>query len=323
MDSGHYTAGGAVHGGRAQEERMQLGTLGVWCSLDGYSLARAVEAAQRIEALGYSALWQPMSLRRDVLLTSSVQLAHTQRLILATGIATIYERAPSVMAAAQRTLAEQSGGRFLLGLGSSHAPIVEHLYGRPYAPPLSAMRDYLDRMDAGLRFDTGGLSANASPAPPPLQTPRVLAALGPRMLALARERAQGAHPYFMPPEHTRRAREILGPDRWLCPEVKVVLERDAARARALARAAGAVNISLPNYQKNWLRLGFEAADFANGGSDRLIDATVAWGDPAAIRKHLQRHLDAGATQVCIHPVHPEGMAAGPNWEVLEALAPGA
>jgi len=295
---------------------MQLGRFAVWCSLESEPLERAALAARRIEALGYSALWQPMGLRRDAMVASSLQLAATSRLVLATGIATIYERAPLAMAAAQRTLFEQSGGRFLLGLGCSHAPFTDALFARAYAPPLTAVRGYLDRMDAGLSVP--GV-APARGADPP--APRVLAALGPKMLALARDRAQGAHPYFMPPEHTRRAREILGPDRWLCPEVKVVLETDPARARTLARGAGAVNIGLRNYQRAWLRLGFAESDFANGGSDRLIDATVAWGDVAAVRAHLERHLAAGATQVCIHPVHPGGIAASPAWEVLEALAP--
>jgi probable F420-dependent oxidoreductase len=285
---------------------MELGRLAVWCSLDGGSLAQAVEAAQRIESLGYSAVWQPIALRRDVMVTASRQLAATERLVVATGIATIYERAPLVMAAAQRALDEQSGGRFLLGLGCSHSALTLPLFGREYAPPLRAMNEYLDRMDANAASPRG---------------PRVLAALGPRMLALARDRAQGAHPYFMPPEHTRRAREILGPDRFLCPEVKCVLETDPTRARALARAAGATNIALPNYQREWLRFGFAPADFASGGSDRLIDATVAWGNAAAIRKHLDRHFEAGATQVCIHAVGPGGVGAGPDWNVLEALAP--
>jgi probable F420-dependent oxidoreductase len=296
---------------------MELGRYGVWCSLEGGSLAAAVEAAQRIEALGYSALWQPMALRRDLMVTASQQLAGTRRLVIATGIATIYERAPLLMAAAQRALGEQSGDRFLLGLGCSHAPFTQPLFGRAYAPPLAAMREYLDAMDGGAALP--GAPAREGDAP---AGPRVLAALGPRMLALARERARGAHPYFMPPEHTRRARQILGPDRWLCPEVKVVLETDPARARALARAAGRVNISLPNYQRAWRELGFAAEDFAQGGSDRLIDATVAWGDVAAIRKHLDRHFEAGATQVCIHPVGVGGFQGGPDWKILEALAPG-
>jgi probable F420-dependent oxidoreductase len=296
---------------------MELGRFAVWCSLEGGSLAQAVEAAQRIEALGYSALWQPIALRRDVMVIASQQLAATERLVVATGIATIYERAPLIMAAAQRALGEQSGDRFLLGLGVSHAMFTQPLFSRAYEPPLRAMREYLDRMDAGAALP-------GAPAGAPQQAgPRVLAALGPKMLALARDRALGAHPYFMPPEHTRRAREILGPGRWLCPEVKVVLETDPAKARALARAAGAVNIALPNYQRAWREfLGFEDADFASGGSDRLIDATIAWGDVAAIRKHLDRHFEAGATQVCIHPVGPGGIGAGPDWKVLEALAPG-
>ena len=296
---------------------MELGRYGAWCSLESGSLADAVAAAQRIEALGYSALWQPIALRRDVMVTASQQLAATKRLVIATGIATIYERAPLVMAAAQRALGEQSGDRFLLGLGCSHAPFTQPLYARDYAPPLRAMREYLDRMDAGPSL----AGASASGAAPPAG-PRVLAAIGPKMLALARDRAQGAHPYFMPPEQTRRAREILGPDRWLCPEVKVVLESDPDRARALARAAGALNIPLPNYQRAWREVGFEDHDFASGGSDRLIDATVAWGDLAAIRKHLDRHFEAGADQVCINAVGPDGVGAGPHWETLEALAPG-
>jgi probable F420-dependent oxidoreductase len=295
---------------------VELGKFAVWCSLESGSLAQAVEAAKRIESLGYSALWQPMALRRDVMVTASLQLAATRRLVIATGIAPIYERAPLVMAAAQRALGEQSGDRFLLGLGVSHAPFTQPLFGRDYGPPLRAMREYLDGMDAGVALPGAPAGQPQSPGP------RVLAALGPRMLALARDRSMGAHPYFMPPEHTRRAREILGPDRWLCPEVKVVLETDPAKARALARAAGAINITLPNYQRAWREfLGFEDADFANGGSDRLIDATIAWGDAAAIRKQLDRHFEAGATQVCIHPVGAGGPMSGPSWEVLEALAP--
>lgn len=300
---------------------MELGKFGVWCSLESLPLSQAIEAAQRIEALGYSALWMPMSMQRDVLVTASILLANTERLIVATGIATIYERAPSTMAAGQRTLHEQSGGRFLLGLGVSHGPIVEALYRRPYDPPLTAMRSFLDAMDTGVSFGGGGEAAQAPTGRP--EIPRVIAAMGPRMLELSRDRAHGSHPYFMPPEHTHFAREILGTDALLCPEVKAVLETDADRARNLARAAGAVNITLPNYQNNWKRFGFEDKDFADGGSDRLIDATVAWGDEAAVRAHLARHHEAGATHVCIQPVAEGGMAAGPDWKTLETLAPAA
>lgn len=302
---------------------MQLGKLGVWTMFEGLETPDAIAAAQRIERLGYTTLWHPMSMRRDLMLFASSLLANTEELIVATGIIPIFERAPAVMAAAQRMLDEQSGGRFLLGLGVSHAPIVEGMHGLKYGPPLSSMREYLDDMDRGPNF-AALLGGETTPdTGPVVQTgpPRVLAALGPKMLALSRDRAQGAHPYFMPPEHTKDAREILGPDAWLCPEVKVVLESDATRARNAARAAGATNISLENYRKTWRKYGYQEADFAGGGSDRLIDGLVAWGSLADIEKFVQRHLDAGATQVCLHFVNPGGAEAGLHWEALEALAP--
>lgn len=304
---------------------MELGSLGVWASLEGMAIPEAIEAAQRIEGLGYSTLWHPMAMQRDLMVLGSLLLGHTEELILATGIIPIFERAPSVMAAGQRTLDEMSGGRFLLGLGVSHAPIVEGMHGLTYGPPLTAMRSYLDSMDRGPDF-RALLGDAAGPADdgPIVQNgpPRVLAALGPRMLALSRDRAQGAHPYFMPPEHTASAREILGPDAWLCPEVKVVLETDPSVARNAARAAGATNISLENYRKTWRRFGFDDADFSDGGSDKLIDRTVAWGKQSDVEAFIQSHLDAGATQVCIHFVNAAGMQAGLQWDAIEALAPG-
>ena len=306
---------------------MELGKLGVWCSLDGYPLSEAIEAAQRIEALGYPTLWHPEAFTRDPLLLCASILGGTRRLIVANGIVSIYDRVPAVMASAQRTLDEQSGGRFLLGLGVSHPVLVEGLRGLEYGPPVATMRAYLDAMDTPARFPSFGGSdeppAEAPPPPPPPRLPRVLAALGPRMLALTRDRADGAHPYFMPPEHTRRARELLGPDRLLCPELKVVLETEPSKARELARAAGFPNITLPNYQRTWRELGYDDADFADGGSDRFIDATVAWGNVSAVERMIQAHLDAGASHVCIQLVNPAGRGAGLFWEGLEALAPGA
>jgi len=305
---------------------MELSPRAVWASLEGLELPEAIEAAQRIEALGYGALWHPMAMRRDLLLTAATLLQHTRELIVATGILPIFEREPAVMAAGQRSMEELAPGRFLLGLGVSHPPIVEGMHGLVYGPPLTSMRQYLDRMDRGPDFSAllGVPPETGADEAPPQQTgpPRVLAALGPKMLALSRDRAQGAHPYFMPPEHTREAREILGPDAWLCPEVKVVLESDPGRARAAAREAGATNISLENYRKAWRKYGFEDRDFADGGSDRLIDATVGWGECDDIERFLQSHLDAGATQVCIQFVHPAGREAGLHWEAIEALAPG-
>ena len=305
---------------------MELEKYAVWASLDGLDLSQAAEAATRIEGLGYSALWQPMAMRHDLYLLASALLSRTERLIVGTGIMPIFEREPSVMAAGQRDLHEQSGGRFLLGLGISHAPIVEGVHGLVYGPPLTAMREYLDKMDRGLDF-SALLGTPADPeaaSAPAVQTgpPRVIGALGPKMIALSRDRAQGAHPYFMPPDHTKEAREILGADAWLCPEVKVVLTTDPERARQAARQAGATNISLENYRKAWRHYGFVDADFADGGSDRLIDATVGWGTREEVEAFLARHLDAGATQVCIQFVHPDGPEAGLHWEGIEALAPG-
>lgn len=302
---------------------MQLGPRGLWASLENLDPAARIEAAQTLERLGYSALWQPMAMRHDLMVLSSQILAETERLVLATGIVPIFERAPAVMAAAHRSLDEQSGGRFLLGLGVSHPPIVEQMHGLVYGPPLTSMRNYLDAMDRGPDMSLF-LGPDAAPSDaPPVQTgpPRVLAALGPKMTALSRDRAQGAHPYFMPPAHTRQTREILGPDAFLCPEVKVVFETDPRKARDAARAAGAMNIALENYRKTWRRFGLENEDFEDGGSDRLIDATVAWGSETQIEAFLQSHLDAGATQVALHVVHPEGMGAGFDWRAIEALAP--
>lgn len=304
---------------------MELGERAVWASLDGLEIPELIEAAQRIEGLGYSALWHPMAMRRDLMLTAATLLQHTEKLVVATGILPIFEREPAVMAAGQRSMEELYAARFLLGLGVSHPPIVEGMHGLVYGPPLTSMREYLDRMDRGPDFSAllGGPPDPAAAAEPPHQTgpPRVLAALGPKMLALSRDRAQGAHPYFMPPEHTKEARDILGPDRWLCPEVKVVFETDPGRARAAAREAGATNISLENYRKAWRKYGFEDRDFEDGGSDRLIDATVGWGTQAEIERFVQSHLDAGASQVCLQFVHPAGRAAGLHWEAIEALAP--
>jgi probable F420-dependent oxidoreductase len=302
---------------------MKLGPRGIWVSLEGLELGDRIESAQRLERLGYTALWHPMAMQRDLMVVASQLLAETTELVVGTGIIPLFERAPAVMAAGHLALNEQSDGRFLLGLGVSHPPIVEQMHGFEYGPPLTSMRRYLDAMDRGPDMSIF-LGPDAAPGEEePVQTgpPRVLAALGPKMLALSRDRAQGAHPYFMPPEHTRDAREILGPDRLLVPEVKVVLETDASRARGAARAAGATNIALENYRKTWRRYGFADADFEDGGSDRLIDETVAWGTETQIEDFLQRHLDAGATQVCLHFVNPEGMASGLDWRAVEALAP--
>jgi probable F420-dependent oxidoreductase len=289
---------------------MQLGKLGVWYFLDGMSAAAAAETAQRIETLGYSALWIPETAGRNPLVHASWLLANTTRLILATGIANIYHREPGVVVAAQKALAEQSGNRFLLGIGVSHKPFVEGVRGLTYRPPVATMRDYLQKMAA----------APYQSVEPSEEPPTVIAALGPKMLELARDQCTGAHPYFVSPEHTAFARNILGPDKWLCVEQKVILEPDAATARDLARPVAQIYAGLPNYRNNWLRMGLSERDLDNGGSDKFIDATFAWGTVDQIRARINEHFDAGADHVCIQPVNPNGQFGDLHWEALEALA---
>jgi probable F420-dependent oxidoreductase len=208
-------------------------------------------------------------------------------------------------------LAEQSEGRFLLGVGVSHRPMVEGLRGHNYGRPVATMRAYLEGMAAAPY-------AAPEPAEPP---PTILAALGPRMLALSAELADGAHPYNVTPEHTAEARRILGPGKLLCPEVWVLLETDPAKARAAARQALAPYLRLDNYANNWRRLGFGDADLAGNGSDRLVDATVAWGNESRIRAAIQAHWDAGADHVCIQTIRPDGSRL-PDERLLAMLAPG-
>ena len=289
---------------------MELGKLGVWYFLDGMPAGAAAEAAQRIEKLGYSALWIPETVGRNPLVHASWLLANTGKLVVATGIANIYHREPGVMLAAQMTLAEQSGGRFLLGMGVSHKPLVEGVRGLEYGPPVTTMRKYLDGM----------ASAPYQGIEPPSTPPTVIAALGPKMLELAREKCTGAHPYFTSPDHTAAARKILGPDKWLCVEQKVILESDAGKAREHARPVARIYTGLPNYRNNWLRMGLSESDIDEGGSDKFIDTTFAWGTADKIKARIQEHFDAGASHVCIQPVNPNGQFGDLHWDALEALA---
>jgi len=290
---------------------MQLGKLGVWAAMDVLTAAEGAAFARRVEGWGYAALWLPESRGRNVMAHSAWLLANTERLIVAPGIANIYARDPMAMANGQRGLNEQSGGRFLLGLGVSHRPSVEGLRGHNYGKPVATMRVYLD-----------GMKAAPYAAPPPPEPPlTILAALGPRMLALSAEAADGAHPYNVTPEHTAEARRILGPGKLLCPEIWVLLESDAAKARALGRQALAPYMQLENYVNNWRRLGFGDADLGGGGSDRFIDANVTWGDERALRRRIQEHWDAGADHVCIQSINPDG-SRRPDERVLALLAPG-
>jgi probable F420-dependent oxidoreductase len=220
-----------------------------------------------------------------------VVLAATERLVMATGIVNVWGRDPLAAVTAQLTLSEAYPERFVLGLGASHAPLVEDLRGYRYERPLTKVRDYLDGMD---RF-----AQHYYRAPRPPGTSRVLAALGPRMLALAAERADGAHSYFVPPEHTAQARQVLGPGKVLAVEQAVVLETDPSAARELARRHTRSYLRLPNYANNLRRFGYDDADLADEGSDRLVDAIVAWGDMDAVTRRVDEHRSAGADHVCI------------------------
>jgi probable F420-dependent oxidoreductase len=290
---------------------MDLGRIGVWAFLDALRADETAAFARRVEALGYGTLWFPEIRGRSSFVQAGWLLTATQRINVASGIANIYLREPFAVATAQRTLAEQSRGRYLLGLGLSHKPMVEGVLARDYASPVATVRAYLDGIER---------AAYASPEPPE-KPPLVLAALASKLLALAAQRTQGAHTFLVPPAHTAFARRALGEGPWLCVEQKVLLESDPARARSIARKGCAFYLGLANYQANLRRLEYEDADLVDGGSDRLIDALVAWGNEAEIAARIQEHFDAGASHVCINPIDPTG-GDRPDARVLEALAPG-
>jgi probable F420-dependent oxidoreductase len=289
---------------------MDLGRVGIWHFFDVFPAVVARQAAREVEALGFRTLWIPEALGREAFAHAALLLAATERLIVATGIANVWARDAMAMANAQRTLAEAYPDRFLLGMGVSHAPMVSGLRGHDYTRPLTYLRRYLDAMDAAPYMA-------AAPSSPP---PRVIAALHPQSLALSRERAWGSHPYFVPPEHTARARQALGPGKLLAPEQAVVLEADASRARAIARAHMQTYLGLPNYVRNLAALGFGDAEVANGGSDRLVDAIVAWGTVDAVAKRVRAHHDAGADHVSLQVLR-ENPAEVPReeWKALATV----
>lgn len=290
---------------------MNLGKLGVWSFVDNYTAEETLAFAKKVEAWGYSALWLPEAVGRDPFSLIGYLTAHTKQLIFATGIANIYARDAMSLNAIRKTLSELAPNRFILGLGVSHAPLVSDLRGHDYKKPVTTMRNYLAAMDSALYM-----------APEPAElAPILIGALRTNMLKLAAEKTRGAHPYFVTPEHTAKARVTLGPDALLCPEQMVMLETDAVTARRVARQQMDTYLGLPNYRNNLLELGFDEADFADGGSDRLVDAIVAWGDEAAIRARLQAHWDAGADHVCVQALRSDG-ELGPDLRLLELLAPG-
>jgi probable F420-dependent oxidoreductase len=278
-----------------------VGRIGVWCSSriwpqDAGALA---EAAAELEGLGYQALWLGMSPAGTLEQPSSL-LAATSKLVVATGIVSVWDTPPDTVAAAYHRVSSAHPGRFLLGLGASHAHIVERGGGQ-YLHPYQKVAEFLDGLDAAV--------------PPVPADGRALAALGPRMLALAGNRAAGAHPYLVTPEHTRQAREILGAGPLLAPEQKAVLETDPVRARELARGALGIYLQAPNYIANLLRLGFTEDDISQA-TDRLVDALVVWGDEETIARRVAEHHEAGADHVCVQVVTGEPALPCAQWRAL-------
>lgn len=268
------------------------GEVGLWTSnLDSLPAPRAQEVVAALEELGYAALWFGEAFGREAFTNASMFLCATSRLVVATGIANIFVRDASATNAAAKTLAGAYPDRFVLGLGVSHGPMVE-MRGHDYSSPLSTMRAYLQHM----------CEARFTAVQPEHDPPRLLAALGPRMLELSRDLADGAHPYLVTPQHTARAREILGEGPLLAVEQAVVLTSEREEALRLGRAHLSRYMRLPNYRNSWMRQGFNEEDLSDGGSERLVEGLVAWGSEDHIRERVREHLSAGADQVCAQVV---------------------
>ncbi|HSS92846.1 MAG TPA: TIGR03620 family F420-dependent LLM class oxidoreductase [Candidatus Dormibacteraeota bacterium] len=265
------------------------------------------EVAREIEKLGYGTLWYGESMAREAFAQASIFLSATSRLMVASGIANIWARDPMAMAAGGRAIAEAWPDRFILGLGVSHAPMVASR-GHDYARPVSAMREYLDRMEKAVW--------RGPEAPMP---PIVLAALGPKMVALAAERTAGAYPYFTTTEHIGQVRKQLGPELFLAADLPVVLATARAEARAIGDLHTSQYLRTENYRNNLIRLGWAPQQLEPPGSDELFDAVVAWGEVATVRERVNGLLSAGADQVVLNLITKDRSV--PYLPELRALAP--
>jgi probable F420-dependent oxidoreductase len=287
-------------------QAMKLGRLGVWYSPDKHPGPEPVAAfAKTVERLGFDTLWYPESRGYESFTLAGYLLSQTTTLKIGSSIASIYARDAFTARRGMISLNDLYGGRFILGLGVSHVPMVEGLRGHVYEKPVPAMRAYLNGIAKG--------EAGAA------EFPVCIAALGPLMLKLAAQMTRGAVPYNTIPKHTAEAAKILGPDKWLAVEQKVTIESDPARARALGREELSRYMVLDNYRNAWLGMGFTEADLANGGSDGFIDQIVLWGTADQVKAGLRAHFDAGATHVAIQPVHAVGDTAARD-AILAALA---
>ncbi len=264
---------------------IDLAGTGIWSgALRRGDPAEAAEVAAELDELGYTAIWIG-DVGGDLWGCVDTLLAATERAVVATGIANIWIRTPEDTAHQHATLNAQYGHRFLLGIGVSHGHLVEGVFGQEYRRPLARLAQFLDGLDE-------------AEVPVPVDE-RVIAALGPKALALAGERSAGTHPYLTSPEHTATAREVLGAGAIVAPEQGLILESDPDRARTIARQFLARYLEAPNYTNNFRRLGFTEDDIAGGGSDRFVDALIAWGDEDAVAARVQAHRDAGASHVCV------------------------
>jgi probable F420-dependent oxidoreductase len=286
--------------------------LGVWCATNVLNAAELADLAANVERRGYDTLWYPESLSYESMAMGGFLLGHTSRLQIASGIANIYARDPITSAQGHDALNRLYGGRFVLGLGVSHVPLVEGARGHDYKKPVTTMRNYLKAMaeakiDPTIKMDDRAV---------------VLAALGPNMLKLSGEATKGAHPYCVTPEHTAQAREIMGSDAWLCVEQKIILSSDESVVRPIQRQQMARYMALDNYRNNWLRLGFTADEITGDGSSRFLDAMVVWGGERQIRDCIEAHRKAGADQVILQAFPPDG-SKGTDLRALDAFAPGA
>jgi probable F420-dependent oxidoreductase len=283
-----------------------LSGTGIWSAMLRFGdPSEVAELAAELEGLGYSALWIPDT-GGDVWTPLTNLLAATSSVTIATGILNIWMHTPDEAAEQHAALTAQHGHRFLCGIGVSHRPFIDHVHeAGTYQKPVDKVAEFLDGLDAA--------------RPPLARGERCIAALGPKMLELAAARTSGTHPYLVTPEHTARAREAVGPDALVASEQAVVLDTDPETARAAARTHLAVYLGLPNYTNNWKRIGFTDDDLADGGSDRLIDALVAWGDEDAIVARVQARRDAGASHVCIQALEqdPRHLPTG-QWRALAA-----
>jgi probable F420-dependent oxidoreductase len=271
--------------------RDNLGTFGVWTGIEQWpgDPGELADAAREVDELGFGAVWIGLS-PADLTVHRQI-LDATSRLVVASGILNVWTEDPATVAASYHRITADHPGRLLVGVGAGHAQFVEMMTQQTYRRPLSKVAAYLDALDQA--------------DPPVPASERVLAALGPKALRLAAERSLGAHPYNVTPEHTADAREALGPEPLLATEHKVFLGTDPDEARTIARRRLAIYLGLPNYVNNLKRYGFTDDDFADGGSDALVDGLVAWGDDATVAERVQAHLDAGANHVNLQVLSTE------------------